>query len=53
LRADASGLKSRKFPAFEIGREAPDLMQSVVSLPLKTNDLRAFRVADFIDFPFR
>jgi hypothetical protein len=38
---------------FEFEREAPDLMQSAVSLPLKTNELRAFRVADLSDFSFR
>jgi hypothetical protein len=38
---------------FAFEREAPDLMQSAVSLPLKTNELRAFRVADLSDFSFR
>jgi hypothetical protein len=46
-------IKIEEVSLFEIEREAPDLMQSMVSLPLKTNELRAFRVADLSGFPFR
>ena len=45
-------IKIEEVSLFEIEREALDLMQSVVSLPLKINELRAFCVADLSDFPF-
>jgi hypothetical protein len=53
LRADRFRIKIEEVSLFEIECEALDLMQSVVSRPFKTNELRAFRVADLSDFPFR